>query len=68
MTWPALRNSRCSTRSYSNTRFLQLNVLSMTAEELSAFLDEAQEENPLIELTRNCGTVRAGVGGRTLAR
>lgn len=36
-------------------QILQLNVLSMTAEELRSYLDDAQEENPLIELTRDCG-------------
>lgn len=38
-------------------QLLQLQVLSMTAEELSAFLDEAQAENPLIELTTQPGAV-----------
>lgn len=40
-------------RNYSNTSSCSSRLLSMTAEELSAFLDEAQAENPLIELTRN---------------
>ncbi|MDD3165410.1 MAG: RNA polymerase factor sigma-54 [Oscillospiraceae bacterium] len=34
-------------------QILQLNVLSMTGDELSAYLDSAQEENPLIDLIRD---------------